>query len=725
VAQALAAHLESVRERLRRAELERAAAEARAVAEARTRAVAEAKAAVERRARRLVVGLAAAVLGLVAVGAGVGLLGLLVRQKTTEQRLAIEAALDKALVLRQQARWGEVAAVLEQARQVLGDTGPEDLRHRLDVAEAELALINRLDAIRMRRMTWVGRQFDLQAAEREYAAAFREAGLGEVGDDQEAVAARVRASGVSVWLLAALDDWAWLAEVSEAQPWLLGVIRRAAPDPWGDRVRGPALWHDHQAKQALADEILRDDGARVGELSPQTLGLFGLVLRRTAAAVPLLRAAQRRYPNDFWLSFQLGTLLYEAKKLDEAVGYYRVAVALRPDAPAAHHNLGVTLADNKDLDGAIAEYKKAIELDANFAAAHYNLGNALRDKKNLDGAIAEYEKAIELDPKFAPAYFNLGHALRAKQDLDGAIDAYSKAAALPPHAAEAYSNLGKALLDKGHVEKAIAEFRKAVAGNPKFALAHFNLGIALATVKDRDGAIDAYSKATDCDGKFVQAHGALGEALMRRGRFSEARTATRRCLDLLPPGDPLRRLVSQQLQQCERLAALDEKLPAFLSGEAKPAGAAECLALAQVCAPGRRQYAAAARFYADAFAADPNLAADVVLWHRYHAACSAALAAAGQGEDAQHLPDTVVCMLRRQALAWLRDDLAAYEKLAGRDEAARQQVRQHLARWRADADLASIRDSDALDRLPDDERRAWHQLWEEFGQLLRKVELPK
>ena len=64
------------------------------------------------------------------------------------------------------------------------------------------------------------------------------------------------------------------------------------------------------------------------------------------------------------------------------------------------------------------------------------------------------------------------------------------------------------------------------------------------------------------------------------------------------------------------------------------AGAAERIELASFCRWYKRLYAAAACFYADAFANDPNLAADLRQQHRYNAACSAALAAAGQGEDA-------------------------------------------------------------------------------------------
>ncbi len=177
------------------------------------------------------------------------------------------------------------------------------------------------------------------------------------------------------------------------------------------------------------------------------------------------------------------------------------------------------------------------------------------------------------------------------------------------------------------------------------------------------------------------------------------------------------------VRKCERLIELDGLLPPVLRGENEPATPAERLDLADLCQlPCKRRYAAAARFYADAFAADQKFAADLQRQHRYNAACSASLAAAGQGADAKHLPDKVRQMLRRQALAWLRADMALYAGLAGREEPpVKQTVRQRLGHWQQDTDLASVRDADAISQLPEGEAKQWRQLWEDVAALLKKV----
>jgi hypothetical protein len=173
---------------------------------------------------------------------------------------------------------------------------------------------------------------------------------------------------------------------------------------------------------------------------------------------------------------------------------------------------------------------------------------------------------------------------------------------------------------------------------------------------------------------------------------------------------------------CARLAELDQKLAAVRSGQGQPASPAEALELAYLCRhPARRLHATAARFAADAFAAEPKLPGDMNAWHRYNAAYSAALAAAGQGQDCKGLTEAERAGLRRQALAWLRADLAAYAGLAERGDAKTQAaVRQRLAHWLQDPDLASVRDQASLQRLPWGERAEWLHLWEGATRLSRQ-----
>src|SRR5262249_46240032 len=116
-------------------------------------------------------------------------------------------------------------------------------------------------------------------------------------------------------------------------------------------------------------------------------------------------------------------------------------------------------------------------------------------------------------------------------------------------------------------------------------------------------------------------------------------------------------------------------LPAFLEGNYQPQDNDERLALLGVC-QFQGRHGAAARLYADAFAADPALAEDMTWECRYRAARSAALAGCGLGKDAAKLGETERAHWREQARAWLRADLAAWaRKLDGGPATNRLQVK--------------------------------------------------
>jgi hypothetical protein len=218
---------------------------------------------------------------------------------------------------------------------------------------------------------------------------------------------------------------------------------------------------------------------------------------------------------------------------------------------------------------------------------------------------------------------------------------------------------------------------------------------------------------------YPEAHCNLGHVLRQQGRFGEAVRLLRRGHELGSRRGSWPYPSLRWLRQCERLVEVDRKLSAVLGGNAEPASAAERLELTSLCQlPCKRLHRTAARLAADAFAAAPEVADDLQSHHRYNAACSAALAAAGQADDAKLLPDRVALALRRQALGWLRADLALYAQLAGRaDPRTKEAVGQRLAQWQQDPDFLTVRDPAALDRLAEDERAAWRKLWGEVEAL--------
>jgi tetratricopeptide (TPR) repeat protein len=362
------------------------------------------------------------------------------------------------------------------------------------------------------------------------------------------------------------------------------------------------------------------------------------------------------------------------------------------------------------MDEAMAEFRRAIELDPEGAPAHYMLGVCWQDRGQLDEAMAEYRRAIELDPKWAPAHERLGMYWEARDRLDEAMAEYRRAIELDPKGGAAHFRLGRCWEARGRLDEAMAEYRRAIELDPEKAPAHYQLGVCWQARGRLDEAMAEYRRAIELDPGGGLGHEILAEALLRSGRFAEARTAVRRALDVLPAEEPRRPFLQEKLELCERMLALDARLPALFQGKERPASA-ELLELARLCRGYGRPHAAAG-LYAAAFAARPELADDLDRGYRYYAACAAARAAALDSDEAR-LGEPERAGLRMQALAWLRADLALRTRLLNEGKG----VGWSLDTSQTGPDLASVRDPAELAKLPEAEREQWQHLWADVEAL--------
>jgi serine/threonine-protein kinase len=682
---------------------------------------------------------------------------------------AVRADLREADQLLHQSAFAKAGPVLERARYRLGDAGPFWLYPAVEAAQRDYHFLVRLETIRLNRSTLVrGQQehdadlrFNKARADRDYAEAFREQGLGEPQGDPETVAAQVRASKWTTHIVAALDDWAAAATDPARQDWPLQVARRADPDPWRDRVRDPAVWRDGKALAELA---------RSAPLAEQPVSLLLALGERLSATgedgVDFLRRVYEQFPEDFWVTFALAFAVHGAEKSRgnplPAMPEYRKALEISPQtlqAVAVLNNLGVVLLDynwlwDNDRDtgpGAITVLHQAVKKNPRFAPALSNLGVALKNRGLWGLADLMYQDALDIDPRLAPTHVNFGEIRAGSGNLNEAIDHYREALRSDPDCARAHHLLGVALVAKGRRDEvdedypesvralnrfrgpalgeAMAGYNQALGCDPVWTPARNPLRIPPPDEARLQEALDHYRQAVRLDPNLGPYHGALGQALLARREFTEAEIETRRSLDLVPEGDKeLRANLESQLLRCQYLRALEGRLPAVVQGTDKPA-IGDCLDLAQLCLV-KHYYATAAGLYASALAGTPSLADDLRTGHRFNAARAAAQAGCGHGDDAAGLGEPELAKLRKQARDWLRLDLDAWAKKidTGKPEdtaADRIQARKALAVWRDDPDLAGLRDAAALEKLPAAERQQCQALWQAVADLLRRAETTK
>ncbi len=588
VDEAMAAYLNGVQEKLRRAEMERAAAALRAVE--------------ERKRRRLA-----------AILAGVGLLAILLvgaawrwveltRAEAREQTaVAVNTELTRAESLGKQARaipltdaerrkesagaWDEVLAAAGKAEAVLG-AGPATpetrrrveevvpaLRAEADDVARDRALLERLEAAREMRAEITDEDHQRtgpkavitygHAAAGAYAAAFRDYGIDVLALEPKEAARQIAARPrVSVALAAALDDWLALEFDQPVARRLLAVSREVDPEPYRNRLRAAVAAADAGALKQLAREVPAADlPVPAALLLADGLQMAG----ELGEAVKVLHAAQRAHPDDFWVNDILGVFLanYDPTQWEEAARYYSAALARRPGSYVVWDNLGHAYALGYRFDDAIRAYEKAIALNGDFLQARLGMAESLAGQGHMDRAVAVCQDVLGRKPDYVPARL----ALLRLQALRGrAAEALALARQLVEQGAEPVSArlaLGQMLLYNNQPREAVAAFRETLRLAPHLGPAYLGLGRAYLSLGDPANARPALQEARARLPRWVDVHFALSQLYAWEGRPEEAVAAARHAAALGP------NLRASQLalgDALESLASPEEAMAAYREG---------------------------------------------------------------------------------------------------------------------------------------------------------------
>ena len=361
---------------------------------------AEFLAASRRKRRKLKLAQAASILVMVALVIGVW--ALFQRREWSRSRqitLTVENDLKKARKLADEGHWSDAIQEVEVARSRLEPgVGDESLQHRLasdldsykkkeeeqKAQERDQKFVDALDKakvagaehIREGGNPWYDFSYDEKAIISGYQQAFREYGIDIDTLPPKRAAEKIRAKAPKNRdaLVAALDDWA-----SRAGPpkdsCLRTIAREADPDPQRNAIRDAVAKADIPALRQLAHDR---EMARQPAPTLDRLGNALVQAREFDEAVALLRQAQRLHPDDFLINRDLADALTssEPAQYEEAIRYYTVVVALRPDSPGANGHLGNALYNKDRHDESIAFYGEAIRLDPKFAWAYGKRGFA-------------------------------------------------------------------------------------------------------------------------------------------------------------------------------------------------------------------------------------------------------------------------------------------------------------------------------------------------------------
>jgi tetratricopeptide (TPR) repeat protein len=492
----------------------------------------------------------------------------------------------------------------------------------------------------------------------------------------------------------------------------IALRRQLAADFPNERQYRGDLAKSHQGLGLLFARLESPlKGRKTGADAEAAFGVAIALFKQLASDFPKVPEYSRVLAN---CHNDLGLVLRDLGRYGEAETGYRRAIAIYkrlavdfPKAPEyrsfqanSHGNLAQVLLSQKRRAEAEAEYRRCIGLKAQLVTdfpkvAKYavGLGGACCNLANLasvsgkrEDAIRWYRKAIQT---LTPIAEQKPQVPKARQFLHN-------------------SQIGLARTLENLDPGSEVDARRA-------AIVHYNRGNALRRAEKWDEAIAAYKRALTLSPDYAEAHCNLGLTLRDRGKFADALAALKEGHELGSKLPGWKYPSAGWLVEVERLVDLDARLPAILQGKAKAKDAAEQWAFAALC--GRKQmHASAARLLQAALAAWPDRTR-----MRLPAAGAAALAGCGQGAEAARLNEKERAGWRRQALAWLRDDLAARrESLEKATPQVKISIRKILESWQSSPSLHGVR-GPALTKLPATERQDWEKFWAEVEKLRQQA----
>jgi serine/threonine protein kinase/Flp pilus assembly protein TadD len=579
-------------------------------------------------------------------------------RREAETRGAVESLLGQAADHEGRAEWAEARTALAAAEARLGEGGPADLRGRVARARANLALVARLDRVREDRSAISNKTLDFDTA--ATATAYAGAFRG-YGLDVDGEAAAVAGQVRQSAVRAQL-----LAALDDWAEWTPDARLRARLLAVA-RHADPDPWRDR-----FRDPVLRADARALRELAARAPldGLSPVVLealaRRLAQAgiedLELLRQMQARHPGDFFLNAALVLSLEQHAQRLRGTD----AILLRVEAVGFAHT------------------------------------------------------TVAIRPGSGLAWSNLGVLLFHLDRFEESAAAHRRSVALQPDNPRFHAFLSAPLRQLGRLAESEQAVRTAIAMKPDYGIAYSMLANTLLLQKRHADAEAACRTAIQLEPRHPWPYAYLAEIARARGQVAEAEAFEHEA-ERLRPGS-----VSELgLRPAEQVARLGARLPEWLRGKARPTDALELTVLGYTAAHHQWSFDAVARLFAKSFADRPDWAEATVDFAadrpRYFAACCAAQASLGRGDGAGlNLQERM--QRRRQALAWLRQELAYWDRqMAEHRPAAPVRAYQALSYWRVDGWTDGVRAERVTDDLPPAEREACRQLWADVAESLKRA----
>ena len=182
------------------------------------------------------------------------------------------------------------------------------------------------------------------------------------------------------------------------------------------------------------------------------------------------------------IHYNLGCVLAQAGRYEEALEHFDFLLHLDPNSPDALISKGAALSELGRLNEAVTCLQRATQAAPESPRAHTQLALSLVKQGREHEAFIEFRRAADLARHEPDAHANLGLSLARLGRTSEAEAEFNEALRLDPGNAEAHNAFGLVLLATGRIRESISHFSAALQTNPDHASARQNLDRAQAAL---------------------------------------------------------------------------------------------------------------------------------------------------------------------------------------------------------------------------------------------------
>lgn len=258
--------------------------------------------------------------------------------------------------------------------------------------------------------------------------------------------------------------------------------------------------------------------------TPLRLTLAGLYLRQDQAdrARQLVEEALRSDPRSIDACLFLGNFHAQRGEHQQAVSYFRQAVALDPERESSQLHLALSVARAETPENAIAVLQSYQQRHAESVMSAVTLSRLYREMGQSVQAETVLQQLLARRPDLDVPHLELGGVYEERGDIEKALDYYRQGRELNPGNFAVRHYIARLLINRQRLDEALLELQAIATLNPDDLEARRKIGLIHLERREWDAAAKAFRTILDSDPALMQVRYYLGSALEGKGDLDAA-----------------------------------------------------------------------------------------------------------------------------------------------------------------------------------------------------------